>query len=262
MTTKMPVLFVGHGNPMNVIRPNPWTSHWEQMSAAIPRPRAILVVSAHWYIAGCKVTAMSQPRTIHDFGNFPPALFAIQYPAPGDPELAARIVQLLAPLAVTPDQEWGLDHGAWQVLCSLYPQADIPVVQLSIDRTAPPAFHYALGQKLAPLRDEGVLLLGSGNLVHNLRAYNWDNPEMGAFDWAARFEAQAQKLMASGQDEPLIEYTSLGDDARLSIPTPDHYLPLLYVLGARQPGDQVSFPCEGFDGGSMSMLAVQLSQGA
>lgn len=255
----MPALFVGHGNPMNVIRHNRWTEGWIALGAALPHPRAILAVSAHWYIPSMKVTAMPRPRTIHDFGGFPRELYEIRYPAPGDPELAQRVRDLLAPTPAELDVEWGLDHGTWSVLHHMFPKADVPVVQLSIDRAQPPAYHYEIGQRLSALRAEGVLLLGSGNLVHNLRAYEWDRPEAEAFDWAARFEERARGLLLAGENTPLVDYQSLGPDAQLAIPTPDHYLPLLYVLGSRREKESVSFPVEGFDGGSMSMLAVQLS---
>jgi 4,5-DOPA dioxygenase extradiol len=255
----MPAIFVGHGNPLNVVRPNRWREGWIALGAALPRPRAILAVSAHWYVPATMVTAMQQPRTIHDFGGFPRELYEVRYPAPGDPALAARVRELLTPLSVALDEEWGLDHGAWSVLYHLFPQADVPVVQLSIDRRQPPAFHHEIGKSLAPLRDEGVLLLGSGNLVHNLRAYEWDRPDLKPFDWAARFEEQARALLQAGKDKQLVDYAGLGPDAKLAIPTPDHYLPLLCVLGSRRATDAVSFPIEGFDGGSMSMLAVQIA---
>ncbi len=255
----LPAIFVGHGNPKNVVRSNPWTDGWKALGAAIPRPGAILAVSAHWYIPATRVTAMPHPRTIHDFGGFPKELYEIEYPAPGDPALARRLQELLAPLAVEPDERWGLDHGTWSVLHHLFPRADIPVVQLSIDRAQPPSYHYEIGRRLAPLRDEGVLLLGSGNLVHNLEAYAWDQPGLGAFGWASGFEEKVKDLLLSGQEARMVDYASLGPEARLAIPTPDHYLPLLYVLGARRKEDKVHFPVEGFDGGSVSMLAISIS---
>ena len=255
----MPAIFVGHGNPMNIIRRARWTEGWTALGAALPRPRAILAVSAHWYLPATMVTAMSHPRTIHDFGGFPQELYEVRYPAPGDPALAGRVRDALAPIPVELDQEWGLDHGAWSVLYHIFPEADIPVVQLSIDRTQLPSFHYEVGKLLAPLRDEGVLLLGSGNLVHNLQTYQWDRPDVGPFDWASRFEEKVRGLLQAGKDAQLIDYPAMGSEARLSVPTPDHYLPLLYVLGSRRKGEGVSFPVEGFDGGSMSMLAIQIS---
>jgi 4,5-DOPA dioxygenase extradiol len=258
-TKSMPAVFVGHGNPVNVIRRNRWTQGWSAQGVELPRPRAILTVSAHWYLPGTMVTAMAHPRTIHDFGGFPQELYEIKYPAPGDPALVERVRDLLAPIPVERDEKWGLDHGAWSVLHHIFPRADIPVVQLSIDRTKPPSFHYEIGKMLAPLRDDGVLLMGSGNLVHNLGAYEWDRPDIEAFEWALRFEKKTRALLQAGEDIELIDYPKMGPDATLAIPTPDHYLPLLYVIGSRKKGERVSFPVEGFDGGSMSMLAVQIS---
>ncbi len=266
MPGSLPALFLGHGNPMNALATNAWTGAWRKLgrdiSTAHGLPKAVLCVSAHWYGRGCAVTAMERPRTIHDFGRFPPALFDVQYPAPGDPALAARVQSLLGalpePVAAILDQDWGLDHGTWSVLCHVFPAADVPVVQLHIDATKPPAWHHALGRALGVLRDEGVLLLGSGNLVHNLMQYDWDHPGRPAWDWAARFEARARALLAAGDFTPLIDYPGMGADALQSIPTPEHYLPLLYVLGARRDGEPVSFPVEGVDGGGISMLGVQV----
>lgn len=256
--SKMPAIFFGHGNPLNALARNEYTEAWARIGAAIPRPKAILCVSAHWYLPGTAVTAMAKPRTIHDFGGFPRELYGVQYPAPGDPELAERVRDRLAPLPVRLDQEWGLDHGTWSVLVHVFPDADIPVVQLSIDETKPAAFHYELGRKLRPLRDEGVLVIGSGNLVHNLHAYAWGRHPVEPLDWAVRFEHKARELLSAGKDQGLVEYEQLGRDALLSAPTPDHYLPLLYVLGARASDDAIAFPVTGFDGGSISMLTVQI----
>jgi 4,5-DOPA dioxygenase extradiol len=256
--TRLPALFVGHGNPMNALQTNAWTGSWAALGRTLPRPRAVLSISAHWYIEGTAVTAMDAPRTIHDFGGFPRELFAVRYPAPGDAALAARVQQLLAPLTVTADQHWGLDHGTWSVLCHLFPQPDVPVVQLSIDETQPPSFHYELGARLRPLREEGILLLGSGDIVHNLHAYAWGRHPQEPYDWALRFETRVRELLKSGDHTPLIEYPTLGRDAMLAVPTPEHYLPLLYVLGATVAGEPMSFPVEGMDGGSVSMLAVQV----
>ncbi len=258
MATPMPAIFFGHGNPMHAVQDNAYTQGWAAIGARLPRPEAILAVSAHWYFPGISVTAMPTPRTIHDFGGFPAELYQVSYPAPGDPALARRVRELLAPLEVGLDQQWGLDHGTWSVLCHVFPQADVPVVQLSIDETRPPAFHYELGRRLSPLRDEGVLVIGSGNLVHNLHTYAWGRHPAEPFDWAVRFETRAREWLLAGNDAPLIDYESLGRDARMSIPTPDHYLPLLYVLGLRRAGEPASFPVEGIDGGSVSMLAVQI----
>lgn len=254
----MPAVFFGHGNPMNAIGQNEYTEAWNKIGADLPRPKAILCVSAHWYIPAVAVTAMESPRTIHDFGGFPRALFEVQYPAPGSAELAQRVQELLGPEVIADDRQWGLDHGTWSVLVHVYPEADVPVVQLSIDESQPPAFHYEIGRRLAPLRDEGYLIMGSGNIVHNLHTYAWGKHGVEPFDWAQRFDDQARGLITAGNHEPLVNYESLGRDALLSAPTPDHYLPLLYVLGAGDEGDAVSFPAEGFDGGSISMTAVRL----
>ena len=256
--SRMPVVFFGHGNPMNAIQENAWTQSWAAIGAELPRPSAVLCISAHWYLPATAVTAVAQPRTIHDFGGFPPALYQVQYPAPGAPELAARVAQLLGPTPVAQDRNWGLDHGTWSVLAHVYPKADVPVVQLSIDETKAASWHYETAKKLAPLRDEGVLIVGSGNLVHNLHTYWWGNPKAEPYDWAMRFETLARKALGAADFAPLVNYQSLGRDAMLSAPTPDHYLPLLYVLAQHRPGDAVRFPVEGFDGGSISMLAVQI----
>lgn len=254
----MPAIFFGHGNPMNAVSKNTYTDGWAAIGQAIERPKAILCISAHWYLPGTAVTAMNAPRTIHDFGGFPRELYEVQYPAPGSPELANRVRNLLAPLPVQLDEGWGLDHGTWSVLHHVFPEADIPIVQLSIDETREPQFHYELGKLLTPLRHQGVLIMGSGNLVHNLHTYAWGKHEVKPFDWAVRFETQARRLLEQGDDGPLVNYESLGRDALLCVPTPDHYLPLVYVLGLRLEGESVSFPIEGFDGGSISMLTVQM----
>jgi 4,5-DOPA dioxygenase extradiol len=260
--SRMPAIFFGHGNPMNALQDNSWTRAWNLVGATVRRPRAILCISAHWYFPGVAVTAQRQPPTIHDFGGFPEALYRAQYPAPGSPELAARVASLLDPVRVAADQDWGLDHGTWAVLCHVYPDADIPIVQLSLDSRKPPAWHYELALRLTPLRDEDVLIVGSGNLVHNLHAYSWGRHPVAPYDWALRFEALARKLMSTHDFGPLMEYESLGPDALLAAPTPEHYLPLLYVLAQHRKDEPVSFPVEGFDGGSISMLAVQVGKGA
>ncbi|MDX6383970.1 MAG: dioxygenase extradiol [Blastocatellia bacterium] len=258
MTQSMPAIFFGHGNPMNALARNAYTEGWAAIGASLPPPKAVLCVSAHWYLPGTAVTAMRLPRTLHDFGGFPPELFEVQYPAPGSPELAERIRDLLAPSSIELHQSWGLDHGTWSVLCHVFPEANIPVVQLSIDETQPPGFHYELGSRLAPLRDEGVLIIGSGNLVHNLHAYAWGRHQVEPFEWAVRFETRARELLLKGDHAPLVDYESLGRDAILSAPTPEHFLPLLYIMGLRRKDEQVSFPVEGFDGGSISMLSVRV----
>jgi 4,5-DOPA dioxygenase extradiol len=258
MTDLMPTIFLGHGNPMNALSKNAYTDGWAAIGRTIRRPQAVLSISAHWYIPGCAVTVSPAPRTIHDFGGFPKDLYAVQYPAPGSPVLARRVRDLLSPVPVALDESWGLDHGTWAVLAHVFPDADIPVVQLSIDRTQPPMFHYEMGKRLGTLREEGILVIGSGNLVHNLHTYAWGNPKAHPFDWAVRFEEQARELLLKGEDTLLVEYERLGYDAMLSIPTPDHYLPLVYLLGLRKKKEQISFPVQGVDGGSVSMLAVQL----
>ena len=255
----MPAIFFGHGNPMNALLKNDWTKAWAAVGRTIDTPRAILCVSAHWYLPATLVTGMTAPRTIHDFGGFPRELFQVQYPAPGDPELAQQVRELLEPIDVGLDQSWGLDHGTWSVLSHVFPNADVPIVQLSIDETQPASFHFDLGRRLSPLRDEGILICGSGNLVHNLHTYAWGRHMPEPYEWAVRFEATARELMQKGDFEPLINYDTLGPDAHLSIPTPDHYLPLLYVLGAARENDTISFPVEGVDGGSISMLTIRFS---
>lgn len=254
----MPTVFFGHGNPMNAISQNDYTEAWAEIGRTIPRPKAILCVSAHWYIPAVAVTAMEKPRTIHDFGGFPQELFAAQYPAPGSPELATRVQELLGESVIADDHHWGLDHGTWSVLVHVFPEADIPVAQLSINETETAEFHYRTAKRLSVLRDEGVLIIGSGNLVHNLHTYAWGRHNVEPFDWALRFEEKARALILTGDHAPLIEYESFGRDAMLSAPTPDHYLPLLYILALKRDGEKVTFPVEGFDGGSISMLTLQI----
>lgn len=254
----MPAVFFGHGNPMNALLSNPYSEAWRSIGLRLPRPRAIVAISAHWYTPDTRVTLNARPRTIHDFGGFPPELYRVQYPAPGNPALARRLQALLDPINVALDESWGLDHGTWAVLRHVYPQADVPVIQLSIAETEPPEFHFALGEKLAPLREDDVLIAGSGNLVHNLHAYAWGGHPQAPYDWAVRFEATAQRLMLERNYRPLIAYEQLGADALLSIPTPEHYLPLLYVLGSAQDDESICFPASGVDGGSISMLSVQV----
>jgi 4,5-DOPA dioxygenase extradiol len=258
MTKPLPALFVGHGNPMNALRDNAYTAAWRQIGKSLPKPKAILSVSAHWYVPFTGVTANDAPRTIHDFGGFPKELFQIQYPAPGSPELARRVQKLLGSMEVKPDESWGFDHGTWSVLCHIYPDADIPVIQLSIDETKAGVFHHEIGKKLSVLRDEGILILGSGNLVHNLHTYAWGRHLPEPYDWASRFESRVKELILSNDCEPLAHYEMLGPDAELAVPTPEHFLPLLYVLGARREDDPITFPVQGVDGGSISMLALQI----
>ncbi|HEX6716150.1 MAG TPA: 4,5-DOPA dioxygenase extradiol [Pyrinomonadaceae bacterium] len=255
---RMPAIFFGHGNPMNALLKNDWTEAWSTIGRTIPTPRAVLCISAHWYLPATLVTGTETPRTIHDFGGFPQELFQFQYPARGHTALAGQVRELLKPIDVRLDQRWGLDHGTWSVFCHVFPDAGVPIIQLSIDETQPPAFHFELGKRLAPLRDEGILIAGSGNLVHNLHTYAWGRHMPEPYDWAVRFETLATDLMSRGEFEPLINYESLGRDALLSIPTPDHYLPLLYTLGAAQENESITFPVQGVDGGSISMLTVSV----
>ncbi len=259
--SRMPVIFFGHGSPMNTLEHNRYTEAWRQLGESLPKPTAILAISAHWYTRGTAVTAMDRPRTIHDFGGFPRELFEVQYPAPGDPTLAARVRDLLAPAEVTPDNSWGLDHGTWSVLVHVYPKADVPVVQLSIDGTKPPRFHYKLAQKLTPLRDDGVLIVGSGNVVHNLGRIRWTD-DAKPYDWARRFNDEVRGFLLARDHERLIDFTALGDDARQSVPTPDHYLPLLYVIAQQDQNDTLSLPVDGIEFGSIGMLTAVIGSRA
>ena len=258
MADILPAIFFGHGNPMNALLDNSYTAGWRQIGKQTPKPKAILSISAHWFVPGTGVTISTSPRTIHDFGGFPQELYQVQYPAPGDPGLARRVQEILQPLTVEFDSSWGLDHGTWSVLKHVYPDADVPVVQLSIDETQPASFHFEIGRRLAPLRGENILIVGSGNLVHNLHAYAWGRHMPDPYDWAIRFEQEAKAMMVAGEYKPLIDYESLGPEAMLSVPTPDHYLPMLYVLASRQEGEVITFPIEGVDGGSISMLTMQV----
>lgn len=255
--TCMPAVFFGHGSPMNALARNRYTDAWRYVGESVPKPRTILAVSAHWTTRGTAVTAMARPRTIHDFGGFPKALFELEYPAPGDPQLAARVRELLAPTEVRLDQSWGLDHGTWSVLVHAFPNADVPVVQLSLDATQPPSFHYDLAARLAPLRDEGVLIVGSGNVVHNLGLMQWTD---GAppYNWAVRFNETVRDHLLGRRHKALTDMQALGGDARLSIPTPEHYLPLLYCIAQQGPGDTLSFPVDGIEYGAIGMLTVAI----
>jgi 4,5-DOPA dioxygenase extradiol len=250
---RMPCAFLGHGTPMNVIMDNIWTRTWQNLGHQLPRPRAILAVSAHWCTRGIGVTALDTPPTIHDFGGFPKQMYELSYPAPGDPALALRVCELLQPLPVVRDRSWGLDHGTWSVLCKAYPAADIPVVQLSLDMTRPPKFHFEIGARLAPLRDEGVLILGTGNVVHNLMLF--DRGADFAYDWAQQFNDYIRESLLTHRFDALVDYQSLGDAAALSVPTPEHYYPLLYAAGAAEQ-DPAAIAVDGVTSGAMSMLSV------
>jgi 4,5-DOPA dioxygenase extradiol len=239
MSGPMPVVFLGHGSPMNAIEDNAWRRSWQDLGRRLPRPRAILCVSAHWETQGVYVSAAEKPETIHDFHGFPKALFDVRYRAPGSPELAHRIADLVRTPHVHLDHKRGLDHGAWGVLAPMYPEADIPVVQLSLSSLQPGAWHYDLAKQLAPLRDEGVLIVGSGNIVHNLRL--WRPGMDAAFDWAQRFDEDIADRIAEGHHEGMLGYETLGPDALLAIPSPEHYLPLLYILALQREGEPVEF---------------------
>src|SRR3989344_1565560 len=253
--SRMPVVFFGHGSPMNTLEHNQYTETWRRLGETVSKPKAILSISAHWYTRGTAVTAMERPRTIHDFGGFPQELFEVQYPAPGDPQLAEHVRGLLPSVETSLDQTWGLDHGTWSVLVHAFPDADIPVVQLSIDGTQPPDFHYRLAQRLAPLRDEGVLIIGSGNVVHNLGRIQWAE-DAKPYAWAVRFNDKLRGSLATHEHGPLIDYTTWGEDARLSVPTPDHYLPLLYVIALQGDNETLSLPIDGIEYGSIGMLTA------
>jgi 4,5-DOPA dioxygenase extradiol len=257
---KMPVLFIGHGSPMNAIEDNEFSQRWQQMGNEIPTPKAVVVISAHWLTKGTLVTAMPNPKTIHDFGGFPQALFDVQYPAPGSPELATEIQKLITNPAVELDHDWGLDHGTWSVVKHMYPDADIPVLQLSIDYYKPAAYHYELAKQLLSLRKKGVLIIGSGNMVHNLRMVAWDKlnePEYG-YDWALEMNDIFKNKISNGFHKELIQYEKLNKSATLAIPSPDHYYPLLYILALQSDNDKVTFFNDKAVGGSLTMTSVKI----
>ena len=252
----MPAVFIGHGTPFNALQSNPFTQAWSAFGKQIPRPKAILAISAHWYIGATVATAMARPPTVHDFYGFPRPMYEIEYPAAGSPELVDTLRDLVSPVWLQRDNgQWGLDHGTWSVLVHMFPEADIPVVQLSIDGRQPPAYHLELGKRLAPLREQGVLVMGSGNIVHNLRLMDrrlvGEGPE-----WASKFDAMVQRYVREGDDQALLEYERqpFGD---LAVPTPDHYLPLLYAVGLRQNDDSCETIIDGLDIGCVSMTAIQ-----
>ncbi|WP_294321994.1 4,5-DOPA dioxygenase extradiol [uncultured Chryseobacterium sp.] len=260
LTPKMPVLFLGHGSPMNAIEENRFVQGFRKMATEIPKPNAILCISAHWFTRGTKVTAMDIPRTIHDFGGFPQALFDVEYSAPGDPALAKETAGLLAPVPVEEDHSWGLDHGAWSVIKHLYPEADIPVIQMSIDYTKPPQYHFDLAKKLNKLREKGILIIGSGNIIHNLRLIDWRNintPGAG-WDWAIEAREKTNHWILDGNFKNIIEYQNQGISLQYAIPTPDHYLPLVYTLGLKTSSDELSLFNDELIGGSLSMTSVRI----
>lgn len=259
-TEKMPVMFIGHGSPTNALESNEFTEGWRKAAAGIPKPLAILCVSAHWETKGTYVSAMENPKTIHDFGGFAPEMYQIQYPAPGSERIATDIREGVKKIEISPDNEWGLDHGCWAPLIKMFPNADIPVLQLSLDYTRSARYHYELAKELAFLRNKGVLIISSGNMVHNLRMMsinNFDeiNKEFG-YDWALEMNGIFKDNIAGGNHEPLINYESFGKSARLAIPTPEHYLPLLYTLGLQEKGEEAVFFNDKAVAGSLTMTSV------
>lgn len=254
---RMPALFIGHGSPMNTLESNRYTQAWRRLGETIPKPTAVLAISAHWYIRGTAVGAMERPRTIHDFRGFPEALNRFDYPAPGSPALAQRTRDLLHSVDVHPDQSWGLDHGTWSILAHVYPDADVPVVQLAMDATQPPQFHYELGKQLSALRDENVLIVGSGNVVHNLGVIKWGG-DGTAYPWAEAFDRDVRTHVLAREHAALIDYERMGEAARLSVPTPEHYLPLLYILALQRDDEPVSIVTDGVELGSIGMMSVMI----
>jgi 4,5-DOPA dioxygenase extradiol len=255
----MPVLFVGHGSPMNGIEDNEFSRRWSEMAKEIPVPKAVLVVSAHWFTKGTHITEMDFPPTIHDFGGFPKALYEVEYPAPGNPLLARETASLIHSTHVGLAHDWGLDHGTWTIVRHMYPLANIPVLQLSIDYTKEAQYHYDIAKEIYALRKKGVLIIGSGNMVHNLRMVAWDKLEEPGYgyDWAVRMNDSFKKLISEGQHDQLIHYQNLGREALLAIPTPEHYLPLIYTLGLKDKNDAVSFFNDKAVGGSLTMTSVK-----
>jgi 4,5-DOPA dioxygenase extradiol len=261
---RIPLVFFGHGSPMIALETNDVSRAWAEVAASFPTPKAILAISAHWETPVTAVTAMTRPRTIHDFGaGFPKALFDMRYPAPGDPVLARRVAALLAPTPVVLDEAaWGLDHGTWSVLVKAYPKANVPVVQLGLNVNISPADRFDIGRRLAPLRDEGVLIMGTGNIVHNLRAMNWSDPNCAPFDWSSRFMDEMRDAILKDQPERVVDFNRLGEDARLAAPTPEHFWPLLYVLGARGPNDRVRLVNDRIEHGSLGMTSLVFEDAA
>jgi len=256
-TGTMPVLFVGHGSPMNALENNEFTAGWQAIAATISKPKAILCISAHWETRGTMLTGMAKPKTIHDFGGFPQALYDIQYPAPGSPELAREATSLIKSTTATLDDQWGLDHGTWSIVRKMYPDASVPVIQMSLDYTLSPDQQYQLAQELTVLRSKGILILGSGNLVHNLRILDWSG-KGPSFDWADEANSQFKKLILARQHRQLIDFRNLGASAKLAIPTAEHFLPLLCVLAMQRGDEPVSFFNDKITMGSLSMTSVKI----
>jgi 4,5-DOPA dioxygenase extradiol len=259
-TSRMPVLFVGHGSPMYAIEENEFVQKWRSLGKDIQKPKAIIAISAHWETLGTQVTAMSLPQTIHDFGGFPRELYEIQYPVPGNPELAAEVMKTVENSVVTPDQKWGLDHGTWSVLRRIYPDANIPVIQLSLDYNKSPKEHYELAKELTSFREKGVLIVGSGNIVHNLRRVAWDktDDEEFGFDWAIEANEKIKRLILDNNHKALIDYHLLGKEVQMGAPTPDHYLPLLYALALKSDDEKVEFFNDKAVMGSMTMTSLKI----
>ncbi|MDD3034260.1 MAG: 4,5-DOPA dioxygenase extradiol [Bacteroidales bacterium] len=258
-TDKMPILFLGHGSPMNAIEENEFVKGFRKIGAGIPRPDAILCISAHWETRGTFVTSMEKPETIHDFGGFPRELYEVEYPAPGSPEMAREVMEIVTKTKIEPDYQWGLDHGAWSVIKHLYPDASVPVVQMSLDYTKPAEYHYRLAKELSPLRKKGVLIIGSGNMIHNLRLAAWDKLyDNFAYDWAIDADTRMKKFMQEENHQELIDYTAQGEPFRLAIPTPEHYLPLLYILALKEKQESINLFNDKTVAGSLSMTSLKI----
>ncbi|APS40143.1 4,5-DOPA dioxygenase extradiol [Salegentibacter sp. T436] len=256
----MPVLFIGHGSPMNGIQDNEFSSGWKKMAKDMPTPKAVLVVSAHWLTNGTRITSMEFPKTVHDFGGFPQELFQVQYPAPGSPAIARETKNLVKSTAIVEDHDWGLDHGAWTVVRHMYPEANIPILQLSIDHSKDENYHFELAKELMELRNKGVLIIGSGNMVHNLRMLAWDKIEEPGYgyDWALEMNDKFKKYISEGDFSRLINYKNLGAEAKLAIPTSEHYIPLLYTLGLKAKNEKLSFFNDKAVAGSLTMTSVKI----
>ena len=256
-TGKMPVLFIGHGSPMNAIEDNEFSRSWQEMGKLLPRPAAVICISAHWETRGTFVTAMEKPATIHDFGGFPQPLFEVEYPALGDPKLALETKNTITKTTVEPDHHWGLDHGCWSVMRHLFPEADVPVIQLSLDYSQSAQYHFELAGELNALREKGILILGSGNMVHNLRILDWQKPDYG-FDWAVEANSKLKKLIMADDFKQLVSYKALGREVELAVPTPEHFLPLLYALGLKGKNEEISIFNDKLVMGSISMASLKI----
>lgn len=261
-TDQMPVLFIGHGSPMNAIEENEFVNNWRDLGKTLPRPNAILVISAHWETSGTQVTAMERPRTIHDFGGFPKALFDVQYPAPGSPELARDVKSIVKTTDILLDQKWGLDHGAWSIINRLYPNADIPVIQMSLDYYQTPRYHYDLAKELASLRHKGVLIIGSGNMVHNLRMVAWDklNADAYGYDWALEANEKMKQFILSGDHTSMVNFRNQGRAFDLAIPSPEHFIPSLYALALKEENEKIDFFNDKAVAGSLTMTSFKIEK--